>query len=427
MKRLQIRYTLIIWILIPGQVLLSQVSKDNYTGNWETPASWDPVWPEPKTVISGPGVTVSIYGCITRNGSLEFYGPTTNLIINDTLVIKGDLTLGNNNYLTVNDGGVLIIRGNLSFHDNSIIVAGDSYIVVTGNIIKTGSENMGSFTGSGDPVKLFIGGSVPPQLDNNHDYPVLNCSDPPTLAYDNSGCSYGNMTDIADDPIIDFFRSTCSVVNISSNNPVCKGDNIEIFVTATNAVSYRWTGPGGFTSNSPNLLIPGASAEMTGQYNLMVTATTLCTVTTSTMITVNPIPDVLISDPAAVCSPETIDLTSPVVTSGSTPGIEFTYWRNEEATSALSLPGSVIMGTYFIKGATAEGCFRIKPVTVTVNPSPLLVINDPAPVCAPATIDLTSPAVTAGSTPGLACHIIPIRKAPPAILRQPRLPAEHGI
>ena len=108
------------------------------------------------------------------------------------------------------------------------------------------------------------------------------------------------------------------------------------------------------------------------------------------------------TNPAAVCSPATVNLTAAAVTAGSTAGLTYTYFTNAAGTIPLASPNAVAAsGTYYIKGTAASGCFDITPVVVTVNPSPTVVITNPAAVCAPATVNLTAAAVTAGSTAGL--------------------------
>jgi len=107
----------------------------------------------------------------------------------------------------------------------------------------------------------------------------------------------------------------------------------------------------------------------------------------------------LVTHPVTSCAQG--DLTAAAVTAGTDPNLTFTYWTNASATTAVSNPASVGAGTYYIKATTAEGCFVIKPVTVTINPTPTFMVTNPAAVCSPGTVDLTAPAVTAGSDPGL--------------------------
>ena len=110
-----------------------------------------------------------------------------------------------------------------------------------------------------------------------------------------------------------------------------------------------------------------------------------------------------ITNPPAVCSPSTVDLTAASVTSGSTPGLTYTYYTDAGATMVLTNPNAVaVSGTYYIKGSAGSGCSDIKPVVVTINAKPTVVITNPPAVCAPATVDITAAAVTAGSTAGLA-------------------------
>ncbi len=68
----------------------------------------------------------------------------------------------------------------------------------------------------------------------------------------------------------------------------------------------------------------------------------------------------------------------------------------------LAAPAGVATsGTYYIKGTLATGCSDIKPVVVTINPKPTVVVTNPAAVCSPSTVNITVAAVTTGSTAGL--------------------------
>jgi hypothetical protein len=112
---------------------LEHQTKNNYTGAWETPASWDPAWPEPHYNVNNIDITIS--GYITANNSLTFSGTSSELIVDDTLVINGDLTISDDNDVKVNNNGILIVRGNTIISDSSDIIA-DGYIIITGDITK---------------------------------------------------------------------------------------------------------------------------------------------------------------------------------------------------------------------------------------------------------------------------------------------------
>ncbi|KAF2079737.1 Ig-like domain-containing protein, partial [Flavobacterium sharifuzzamanii] len=93
--------------------------------------------------------------------------------------------------------------------------------------------------------------------------------------------------------------------------------------------------------------------------------------------------NLVITNPASVCAPSTVNLTASAVTAGSSSNLTLSYWTNSGATSALPSPSAVTTsGTYYIKAVSADGCTFVKPVVVTINPQPLTPkINGNATLC----------------------------------------------
>jgi len=86
-------------------------------------------------------------------------------------------------------------------------------------------------------------------------------------------------------------------------------------------------------------------------------------------LTVSAQPTLVITNPAVICAPGTVDLTQPATTAGSNlAGGTLTYWNNAATTSALANPNAVsASGTYYIRVGTSAVCYDVKPVVVTIN------------------------------------------------------------
>ncbi|MEP7377332.1 MAG: gliding motility-associated C-terminal domain-containing protein, partial [Chitinophagaceae bacterium] len=107
-----------------------------------------------------------------------------------------------------------------------------------------------------------------------------------------------------------------------------------------------------------------------------------CVFATTAALTGGLAPNLVITNPAAVCAPGTVDITAAAITNGSTAGLTYTYWRNAAATLPLiNASGIAIGGTYYIRGTTAQGCSVIKPVTVTINPLPTAILSGGGTIC----------------------------------------------
>lgn len=174
---------------------------------------------------------------------------------------------------------------------------------------------------------------------------------------------------------------------ISGTTSVCKNEgNPLVTLTGSNGTApytFTYTVNGGA---SQTIVSTGNSASITSStavagtmvYNLLSvrdSSTSSCSQSQTGVATivVNPIPVLVVNQPAAVCVPNTVDLTA--TTTGSQAGLVFTYWKDAAATIPYLTPTTASSGTYYIKATSSLGCFDIKSVTVEINPLPTAVIS----------------------------------------------------
>ncbi len=190
-------------------------------------------------------------------------------------------------------------------------------------------------------------------------------------------------------------------VVITNPAPVCAPATADITVPAITAGSTAGITLTYWTDAAATIPYATPTTATAGTYYIKGTIAAGCFDIRPVVVTISPAPSVVITNPTPVCAPATVDITLPSVTIGSTAGLTFTYWTDPVATISYPTPTVATNGTYYIKGTTAAGCFEIKLVIVVITPAPSVVITNPAPVCAPATVDITAPAITAGSTAGI--------------------------
>jgi len=200
---------------------------------------------------------------------------------------------------------------------------------------------------------------------------------------------------------LDVIVSTRPVLSITNPSAVCSPLTVNLALAAVTAGS---TGAGTlsyWTDNAATTSLTTSSAVTTSNtYYIKSTAGT-CTDIKPVIVTINncACPVVLtITDPTAVCSPLTVDVTLPAVTTGSSSPSTLSYWTNSICTTLLTTSTAITLtGVYYIKSDDGT-CSVIKPVNVTVNTTPSLVVVNPSAVCSPTLVDITLPAVTTGST-----------------------------
>ena len=171
----------------------------------------------------------------------------------------------------------------------------------------------------------------------------------------------------------------------SSNTPVCQNGTLNL--TGGGGGTYAWTGPNGFTSPTQSPSIPNVSTAGSGTYTLTVTSAPGCIATTTTAVTINPLPTPIASSNTPVCQNGTLNLTG-----GGGGAYAWTGPNGfTSSTQSPSVPNvsTAASGTYTLTVTSAANCVATTTTPVTINPLPTPTATNNSPLCNAGTLNLS--------------------------------------
>ncbi len=184
-------------------------------------------------------------------------------------------------------------------------------------------------------------------------------------------------------------NASVTVVNLptavlNSNSPVCIGGALTF--TASGG-TINLTGPNGFASAATNPTISNVTAAANGIYTLVVTAGS-CSASTTSSVTVNPLPVPLAGSNSPVCIGQPIIFTGNGGTgySWSGPGGYSSAVQNP----TIAVASATNAGSYTLTVTNANGCTNTITTNVTTNALPVIAPLSNPTVCLNTTINLSA-------------------------------------
>lgn len=180
------------------------------------------------------------------------------------------------------------------------------------------------------------------------------------LLLDLDGCTFKDSIDLI------VYRMP-GLKGVSTNAPLCSGDTLKILAQdAAIGDTFKWTGPAGFASDSPNIIIPGVPATASGKYHLTVSYHN-CVLQDSLDVKVSAAPKIpTITSNSPLKEGDELKLN---VENDTVQGISYSWtgpdsFRSNQQNPSIKPVGVKNTGTYTVV-ATANGC-QSSSITIVV-------------------------------------------------------------
>ncbi len=184
--------------------------------------------------------------------------------------------------------------------------------------------------------------------------PVVNTTYTVTVS-NASGCTATSSSTVT--------ITTNPVINITGNLTICAGATATL--TVPSATGYLWS------TGATTAVISVTPASNTA-YSVTATLGGGCTASTSSTVTVNPLPSPAIAGSTDICAGNSTTLTA----SGGTGFI----WNTGATTAAITVSPASTTG-YTVTVSSAAGCSAVSSTTVTVNPVPTPSVSGTNTIC----------------------------------------------
>lgn len=324
------------------------------------------------SIINATAAASGTYSVTATLGSCTSTAGTASVTVKPTPAIG---TATSTNPTSCNSStGTIILDG---------LTANTSYTV---NYTKNGSAGTATITSNGSGVLTITG---------------LSAGTYTNISVTLTGCA----SNIIAGPISLTDPNPPAVPVMGTITPVCSGGTLNLSASSTTSgVTYNWSGPNSFTSNSQNPAIANVTVAANGTYSVTATLSGCVSAAATGSATVYQTPATPVaSSNSPVCTGTTLTLTS----NTSSSGVSYTwsgpnsFTSGSKDTSILNITSSGA-GAYSVVATSSVGsCVSAAgTTTVFVNPTPVISGNsftNPTN-CNTATGSITLSGLTAGST-----------------------------